>query len=304
MSLFNLISEYFINVVNYTDFVLAVDESGVFVFSQDTDDKSLLIKVSNLMSALALQKEQIIICVLDNRSGNVYSSFDCVERDGDLEYVHHVPVTYLEDFIRKYTKKYAGTLTYSDVNNILDCFCDVGAGNRNVELVAYLHGYGLSDEAIDRILNEYVITKELVYNAGVRHEDVEAVYNMLVSNDTLVRNKEMEVRKYQESAVLLQDKLKSRYYAATVLSMVAALLFVIGVWWVALPISISSLFVITKIRRMCSMPAIAAVQVMAITVVVVSAIPFFINVGEIIYEIIAANGFEFKGLGLWKWIRE
>ncbi len=38
--------------------------------------------------------------------------------------------------------------------------------------------------------------------------------------------------------------------------------------------------------------------VMAITVVVVSAIPFFINVGEIIYEIIAANGFEFKGLGL------
>lgn len=59
------VKAYFRDVIVVKDFIIAVDELGVFFFTTNIDEHSVLIKLSNYLEALSISKQEIVVCQLD-----------------------------------------------------------------------------------------------------------------------------------------------------------------------------------------------------------------------------------------------
>lgn len=236
MQLYNLVSEYFTNVINYTDFVIAVEKTGVFVFSVGEEDRAVLIKLSKLLNDLELRKDQVIVCIIDESTDNVYSSFDCVEREGDLAYVHRVPVKYFEDFVRKYASAGEQKLSKRDIIEIMECFYDeLGASLEKDELYERLRPYELSDEAIKELLSNPNLTKELVYSVGVKHEYADAVFNIVAeSRGAASCGQKGALLSFASESK--QKLVKKRRVGAVIAVFAAVMFMVFRYWWLGAPL--------------------------------------------------------------------
>ena len=222
MTLFKRISMYFEHVINYTEFVIAIDDTGVFVFSDaDDNDVRLEQKIEGLADVLGLPVEAFVVCAIDNVSGCVYNAFDKAIRDGMGDFVHRVPIDYLEEFIRKYDvpHKYSEMFTPDLIKSVLSCFQDIES-NEDTELRAQLSAYVENPVLMDALLAEYTITRMKVIDAGVKAEDVDTVYQLLINSGrhTVSRGQYVNAT---ETTILAPSKMKRLGHAALTVLLIA-----------------------------------------------------------------------------------
>lgn len=223
--LINTVDNYFIEAINDDDFILGLDYTGVYVFtdSENRDDKALAFY--ELKKDLQLTDKQAVLCYVGS---------------GHYGYPNETTLDELERWIREITMKRSRIFTGEDLQSIEDCYDD----NSEEDLVIYdvLREYGLSDSIIQNLIDEEPRSVKDVKRLGVVDEIAGEVFEILTSGE-YTRDNETEERLKPGVSITLASYTRKKCTLSYLLVFVAGvLILVLNNYFIAVIINLIGLW--------------------------------------------------------------
>lgn len=101
----NVIREYFTDVFREDFFVVALDRTGCYLFTDFPDDTVVGIQLSEFVSSMSLSEKQVCLCVIGRKSRFNYCDF------------YH-----LGEYVLKAKQRRKPVLTNKEIDSILECY--------------------------------------------------------------------------------------------------------------------------------------------------------------------------------------
>lgn len=173
-NLYRQISEFFAKTIYTEDFILALDESGVWLFTDSINTKQVLVAASRLMNRLQLDVSEIVLCAVNQ----YYTKQDlpAFSRECDLEQegiLYKIHTENLEIFIRTLTGVRGDILQKSILAEVADCYQDIKEVYTQLE--EELMGLGLSKEQAKKIQTERPVSLQQFEDVGLSPSDAEEI---------------------------------------------------------------------------------------------------------------------------------
>lgn len=178
------VKAYFRDVIVVKDFVIAVDELGVFFFTTNTDEHSVLIKLSNYLEALSISKQEIVVCQLDWNAQRIGDEvfFNRIP-DDRFDSLLFVPVN-PDDFeatIRLLLCVREPVLLEQEIDSIVECFQQ--CSSRKGSLYEFLANKGYDDidiQCVKQIESLPVVTiNDVISVFDVDGTSVQGIYETI-----------------------------------------------------------------------------------------------------------------------------
>lgn len=175
-----VIRTYFDDVVTLDNFIMAVDETGVFFFTVLEDQNTILVKLSNYMDQLALAREDIVVCQLSWSAPKVGDDvfFKCIQdqRFKDLLFTEINPNCF-EAAIRLLLSSRNVVLTREDIIDITECFQESVIVKNS--LFDYLRdlGYDLDRHDIEKLERKPIIALQDLINVYGESDETLELYD-------------------------------------------------------------------------------------------------------------------------------
>ena len=99
-----VLKEYFTEVFREDFFVVALDWTGCYLFTDSSDDSEIGRQFTDFLESISLRKEQVCLCVIGRKSKYNYSDFQ-----------------HLSEYVLKAKQRRKPVLTDKEVNSILQC---------------------------------------------------------------------------------------------------------------------------------------------------------------------------------------
>lgn len=177
MNLLDVLHQYFNYIVNTTEFAIAIDSTGFYMFTTMKKSQDLIELANKYLDALCLTKEQCVLAFVTDKSDHDYDSFS-FETSSLGDFVYEVAWSDLEAFVRKFAGKRSFTFTEEIIESIIDCFYDVP--EYISELEAQLMDLGVSREVAFKIYQHNPTTTQEVFDLGCPDPLVDDVYNLVL----------------------------------------------------------------------------------------------------------------------------
>lgn len=100
-----ILKEYFTEVFREDFFVVALDRTGCYLFTDSSDDSETGLQFTDFLESMSLQKEQVCLCVIGRKSKYNYS---------DLQH--------LSEYVLKAKQRRKPVLTEKEIDSILQCY--------------------------------------------------------------------------------------------------------------------------------------------------------------------------------------
>lgn len=175
MSLLNRVCRYFKNVTKTSDFVIAIDETGVYFFTEERDQDEILFKASAVVEALELSKGEFIICIVSESVACVGKKFFDYGVDNSFsDMITEINPEEFEDVARRMTGGRPVIYSMDDLNDISSCFdrfAKYDCGNDD-----YLAQFMLAPEIRNRLDSYVPESVQDVIACGVPGDIAESVY--------------------------------------------------------------------------------------------------------------------------------
>lgn len=162
-----VIKAYFNDVVILDNFIMAVDETGVFFFTTLDDQNTILVKLSNYTDQLALARDDIVVCRLgwdvQKIDNDVFFKRIQDKRFNDLLFTEINPECF-EPAIRLLLSSRDVVLSREDIIEITECFQESVIVQNS--LFDYLRdlGYDLDRHDIEKLEKKPIITLQDIIN--------------------------------------------------------------------------------------------------------------------------------------------
>lgn len=171
MSLYRKVRPYFIDVINTTDFLLAPDLTGVYLFTENTDLVSMEEKIVKLENLLALDTKQVILCVVDKTIREKGEEIVCLDSTHCVTYLFDV--NQLENAIRTITGSRLPVFKRRELNEIIDCYYDVKPVTDSLLDVLETIGVPLSDA---KKIRDGIPVYEALDESDYSEDELDAIY--------------------------------------------------------------------------------------------------------------------------------
>lgn len=215
--LIDVVDKYFFEVINDEDFVLGLDYTGIYAFTDSADKEDKSLAFYELKKDLRLSDSQAVLCYVGAQSPG---------------YQNEVPLDNLEQWIRDCTMSRPRIFTRDVMNEIEACYDD----NAEEDLVIYdvLREYGLSDAIIHDLVEEQPKSIREIKRLGVVDEVADDVFRILASGQYTRDNTTTE-RVKSGTAVVLTSYMKKKCIASFVMVVASGILIlVLKNYWAAI----------------------------------------------------------------------
>lgn len=146
MSLYKQLQLYFSHVINATEFIIALDATGVYLFKKVALNNTTIAHARKLLQILALEEDEAKLIFVVPQSDCSYDSF-AYEESSVRNFALEVGAEDVEDVVRKLTGVRNIIFKPADIDSIIDCFQDVK--RELTDFQKYLVELGLTeDEAV------------------------------------------------------------------------------------------------------------------------------------------------------------
>lgn len=164
MRLLDLIDQYFEITINDEFFILALDKTGVYAFTQSTNKPLIVDEFLEMERDLKLDKNQAVLCYVGNE-GN--------------DYEESIRVEELEDWVCTKTAERSNVLNDRDFADIIKCYRADKIEEQ--QIVNVLREYNISDSVIKDLINKRPQNVKEVKQLGVVDEIAFDVFRVLCS---------------------------------------------------------------------------------------------------------------------------
>lgn len=160
--LIDTIDRCFCEIINDQDFILGLDSTGVFAFTESTNKNDVQLSFYDLKKDLQLSDRQAVLCYV----GEKHPGFK-----------HEINLSELENWIRETTSKRPRIFTRDDLQSIENCYD--GNSDEDLSIVDVLREYDLSDGVIHELIENKPTTVKAVKQLGVVDEVANDVFKIL-----------------------------------------------------------------------------------------------------------------------------
>lgn len=170
-----IVRVYFNDVVHVEGFILAVDETGVFFFTDSNNHDNILVKLSNYMEQLDLEKKDIVVCQLtwsaESASEETFFKLIPEVADDDVFFISVNPDTF-ETAIRLILSHRKPIFSKEDVIEITECFQKSYASIGTLYEYLKQRGFNLEKDSVDAFESIPMITlSDVVHEFGKEHAE-------------------------------------------------------------------------------------------------------------------------------------
>lgn len=195
------VKRYFGTVINCADFVIAVDVTGVYLFTSNTDKEQVLISASQVMTDLSLKREEFIICMIAGSAEVAERGFFDFGVDNTFEdSVIMINPSEFEDVIRRLTGSRKKVFGSEDIASIVDCFSEVVQSD--VHPGSYLDDFNLEPGVIERLKSYLPLSAQDVMACGVPAESAQDVFRAIQAHNALKAPQRLNSSEYARPAEL------------------------------------------------------------------------------------------------------
>lgn len=160
--LIDTVDRCFCEIINDQDFILGLDTTGVFAFTESSNKEEVQLSFYDLKKDLQLSDRQAVLCYV----GEKHPGFK-----------NEVLLTDLEDWIRETTSKRSRIFSRDDLQSIEDCYD--GNSEEDLSIVDVLREYDLSDAIIHELIENKPTSVKAVKQLGVVDEVANDVFRIL-----------------------------------------------------------------------------------------------------------------------------
>lgn len=231
-SAFNLdeaIHEYFNDVFYLRGFTIAVDITGLYLFTEILEQDHVLIQASSVLSELGVTRNEIVICIVNDAIEQKQHGFFAYSGINDFKdmLICRLNPDEFEDSLRSVVGGRPTIFDYDDIIRILEPYQDSCWTDTSLE--AILANYNLPEG----LAHQYEVRppesiKEVISD-GVDETIAEEVYQ-IVYDYYHHEDEEVEDEQYEFSYVAQEKALMN--FSVGMLFMVAAMFFAVMQWWV------------------------------------------------------------------------
>ena len=157
---------YFDHVIRVQDFVMAIDRTGVYFFTNEMNETIVLTKVSNYVEQLSLEKGEFVVCQVTNDAANTTEDqfFKRVySKDNQEVLLHQVNPESFETTLRILIRNQGARLTAQDVSDIVECFYD-DAADGALQKFLNEHDCHLDHRLVDKVEDMPIVTLQNIIN--------------------------------------------------------------------------------------------------------------------------------------------
>ena len=175
-----LVLLYFNDVVTTDDFIIAIDEAGVFLFSALEDEDEILIKAYSVMKELALTPDQIVICSVTysaRESNNAFFSYKPSLSLDTSSKVYKINPDDFEGSLRLILSKRPRIFDKDDIIEITEVYQDSSFNQDQLNIL--LRPFHLSTDVIANLRNNCPPTIQDVVLCGVPSASAEQVFKII-----------------------------------------------------------------------------------------------------------------------------
>lgn len=215
MQLITVVDKYFVETINDQDFVIGLDPTGVFVFTESTNIREVNNDFRELKEDLDLNDKESILCFIGKPLG---------------VYQNEVTLDELGDWIREVTISRPTIFNRADLQDIEDCYKT--AADDELSLVDVLREYNLPDGIIYHLIDKKPQNIREVKELGVVDEIAVDVFKIL--QDGIYEQKSQEGGRVPSGiTVTLSSYLKRQAIKCLVFEMLACVILAITKYFLA-----------------------------------------------------------------------
>lgn len=234
-TLFDDIYDFFEQSVNEKSFALGIDTTGLYLFTESSNEEEVLTYANDLVDALAVKAEDVIIVIVDPLCGRLGGTSAETAKNDLLnlqDRIYYVNPEDLHDFIRRITSKRDNVFSYSVIDSIVNCFYEVEQHVTPLEEKLAL--YGLPEKVIEGLIKYQPISTQEVRELGVPHDIADSVFDVLYSSY------DKEEIKHPETGVsmFLFNEVNRKCTLSLIMSIACVPLLIFGFWQHAMVLSL------------------------------------------------------------------
>lgn len=154
MELYELVSKSFSNVINTDSFVLGIDQTGVYAFTEQRSVIAANTALRELKEDLALSDEQVVLCIVSE----------------DSVVTEHPTHENLNEWVLKESKKREKVLTQEAIKEIINCYNYVSVKEEKIKVLEQL---GLTREVSETISAYQQVTINDLARMGIEDEELQ-----------------------------------------------------------------------------------------------------------------------------------
>ncbi len=160
--LIDTVDRCFCEMINDQDFILGLDSTGIFAFTESTNRNEVQVSLYDLKKDLRLSDKQVVLCYV----GEQHPGFK-----------NEVTLENLERWIREVTSKRPRIFSHEELQDIEDCYD--GNEEEDSSIVDVLREYDLSDAVINELIENKPTSVKEVRRLGVVEEVANDVFKIL-----------------------------------------------------------------------------------------------------------------------------
>lgn len=207
--LITIVDKYFVETINDRDFVLGLDPTGVFAFTESSSRSKTIASLKELKEELSLCDDEVVLCYVGNPLG---------------VYQNEVTLDVLGQWVQETTASRPSIFNRADIQDIEDCYKI--AGNDDAQVINALREFNLTDGVIYHLMDNKPQNIWEVKELGVVDEVAAEVFEILCSG--LYERKNNEVGTVTSSvAVSMVSYLRRRIYSSLIFCLAACAVLVV-----------------------------------------------------------------------------
>lgn len=226
-----MIKIYFNDVIKVKGFIMAIDETGVYFFTTENDQNTILVKLTNYMDQLALSKEDVVVCRVTSGAERVTNDvFFKRIQDRKLQDVLIADMSpdCLEESIRLLTSSRKPVLSRADVIDIVECFRPSTARSEGLYNFLASNGFKLDLDAVSKFEDAPLVTLQDVVNA-FGENNAEEIYDLIASYRKKQQRANVDDESVRGESTFIDSEIKTWDKNVLITSVTAVLLLVASI---------------------------------------------------------------------------
>lgn len=178
-----VVRAYFDTVMHVQDFIMALDSTGVYFFTNESNTDAILVKLSNYIEQLALEKGEFLACVVSYDTEEITEDkfFELLpSREEEDTLIYEINPNSFETSLRLIMRDRGICFTDDELKSIKDCFYARSFAKYTMGYYLAENGFDLDPDKVEAMEDHPLITLEYVVNEFGR-DDAEEIYRAICS---------------------------------------------------------------------------------------------------------------------------
>lgn len=217
--MFKLIDELegYFDIINDEDFILGIDKTGVYAFTDDVDVDVVLVKYSRMLKTLALKRSESVLCIVTDE-----------EIQQNLPILNVVRPQELERWVRKTAGARKTVFQENDIKSIFDCYFE--SEDDEDSMYDILREFNLPEPVVISLVNDPPATVHDITRFGVDKQTAYEVLNTFQQSFDYFRDTDSSVER--GVSVTLYSFIRRNVIISISLAICASICIIINFGWV------------------------------------------------------------------------